>query len=41
MSQFVALAKTFSGGKIDEVELETHEPDDVVRLINYMIGGVA
>ncbi len=40
LSQYVALANVFSKGDIDipEMEIIAYEPEDVDRLIQYMIG---
>ena len=39
LSQYVALAKVFSDGVIDELELVAHEPKDVERLVSFMYNG--
>jgi len=39
LSQYVSLAKLFSDGQIDELELIASEPADVDRLVNFMING--
>ena len=37
LSQFVSLANIFSNGEIPELEIIAYEPEDVDRLINFMI----
>lgn len=38
LSQYVSLAKIFSGGDIiNELELVCHEASDVARMMNYMM----
>ncbi len=39
LSQYVALAKVFSDGVIEELELVAHEPKDVERLVSFMCNG--
>ncbi|MCI8673608.1 MAG: polya polymerase [Lachnospiraceae bacterium] len=39
LSQYVALAKVFSDGVIEELELVAHEPKDVERLVSFMYNG--
>jgi len=39
LSQYVSLAKIFSDGEIDELEIIAAEPADVERLVNFMING--
>lgn len=39
LSQYFSMAKLFSSGNIDQVELVAYEPEDVDRLINYMLKG--
>ena len=39
LTQYFALAELFSGGKeVPELEIETHNPEDAERLIQFMIG---
>ena len=38
LTQFVSLAEVFSGGTIKEMELVAHEPEDVEKLVKYMMG---
>ncbi len=37
LSQYVSLANIFSDGEIKELELVAYEPEDINRLLNYMI----
>ena len=37
LSQYVSLAKIFSDGQIEELELIAAEPADVQKLVNFMI----
>ena len=39
LSQFVSLAKVFSGGEIEEVEIVAYEPEDITKLMEFMIDG--
>lgn len=39
LSQYVSLATIFSGGVIPEMELVASEPEDVQRLMDFMING--
>ena len=39
LTQYVSLAKVFSGGKIKELEIVAYEPEDMNRLIDYMVLG--
>lgn len=39
LSQYVALAKVFSDGTIDELEIIAYEPQDIERLIGFMYAG--
>lgn len=39
LSQYVALAKVFSNGEIPNMELIAYEPEDVKRLLDFMIAG--
>ena len=38
LSQYVSLANIFSDGEIPELELKAEDPEDVQRLIDFMIG---
>lgn len=37
LSQYVSLANIFSGGTIPEMELIASEPDDVQKLVDFMM----
>lgn len=37
LSQYVSLAKIFSDGAIPELEIIAYEPEDVNKLLQYMI----
>ena len=37
LSQYVSLANIFSDGTIDELEIVAYEPEDIDKLVNYMI----
>lgn len=37
LSQYVSLANIFSNGEIPELEIIAYEPEDVEKLIGYMI----
>ena len=39
LCKYLALAKIFSDGKIEEIEIICHEPKDVEKLIEYMVFG--
>lgn len=39
LSQYVALANVFGEGKIKELELIAYEPEDVNRLMEFMVKG--
>ena len=41
LSQYVSLATIFSKGDVEipELELVAHEPEDITRLIDFMMGG--
>jgi hypothetical protein len=39
LSQYVSMANIFSDGTIDELELVAYEPDDINKLVNFMING--
>ena len=38
LSQYVSMAKLFSDGTIAELELIAYEPDDITKLVNFMMG---
>lgn len=37
LSQYVSMANIFSNGEIPELEIVAHEPEDVEKLIKFMI----
>ena len=37
LSQYVSLANIFSGGEIPEMEIIAYEPEDVTKLIEFMM----
>ena len=39
LSQYVSMANIFSNGEIPELEVIAHEPEDVNRLVNFMMDG--
>lgn len=39
LCQYVSLANIFSNGEIPELEVIAHEPDDVNRLVTFMLKG--
>jgi len=39
LSQYFSMAKIFSDGMIDELEIIAYEQEDVEKLINYMMKG--
>ena len=39
LCQYVSLANIFSNGEIPELEVIAHEPEDVDRLVNFMLEG--
>lgn len=39
LSQYFSMAKIFSDGNIGELEILAYEPEDVEKLINYMMQG--
>ena len=39
LSQYVSMANIFSNGEIPELELVAHEPEDINRLVDFMING--
>ncbi|MBQ8970336.1 MAG: polya polymerase [Lachnospiraceae bacterium] len=39
LSQYVSMANLFSDGTIDELELVAYEPEDINKLINFMVNG--
>lgn len=39
LSQYVSLAKIFSGGEIPEMEIVAYEREDIDKIMKYMING--
>ncbi len=39
LSQYVSMASIFSNGEIPELEIVAHEPEDIDRLVSFMING--
>lgn len=39
LSQYFSMAKLFSDGTINELEIVAYEPDDINKLINFMVRG--
>lgn len=39
LSQYVSLAKVFSDGTIDNLEIIAYEPEDIEKLMDFMIRG--
>ena len=37
LSQYVSLANIFSDGTIDELEIVAYEPEDIDKLVNFMV----
>ena len=37
LSQYVSMAKLFSDGTISELELLAYEPEDIKKLVNFMM----
>ncbi len=37
LSQYVSLANIFSDGTIDELEVIAYEPEDISKLVEFMI----
>ena len=38
LAQYVSLASIFSSDEIPEMELVAHEPEDVKKLVDFMVG---
>ncbi|MCR5109056.1 MAG: polya polymerase [Lachnospiraceae bacterium] len=36
LTKYVSLAKIFSDGTLGEMEIIAHEPDDAMKLLNYI-----
>lgn len=41
LCQYVSLANIFSNGNIPELEIVAHEPEDVERILRFMMDGNA
>lgn len=39
LSQYVSMANIFSDGTIDELEIIAYEPEDIDKLVHFMING--
>lgn len=39
LTKYVALTKLFADNMIPEMEIVAHDPDDVDRLLEYMVSG--
>lgn len=39
LSQCVSMANIFSNGEIPELEIVAHEPEDIDKLVQFMING--
>ena len=37
LSQYVSLANVFSDGNVREIEIVAYEPEDITKLIDYMM----
>ena len=37
LSQYVSLANIFSDGTIEELEIVAYEPEDIDKLLNFMV----
>lgn len=37
LSQYVSMANIFSDGSITELELLAYEPEDITKLVNFMM----
>ena len=37
LSQYVAFAEVFSGGKISEMEIIAYEAEDTVKIVEYLM----
>lgn len=38
LSQYVSMANVFSDGSIKELEIVAYDPEDIRKLIDYMMG---
>lgn len=39
ISQYFSLARAFSDGVLDNIEIVAHEPEDAVKLLDFMMSG--
>jgi hypothetical protein len=39
LSQYVSMANLFSDGTIDELEIVAYEPEDISKLVSFMVNG--
>lgn len=39
LSQYVSMANIFSNGEIPELEILAYEPEDIGKLVNFMMDG--
>lgn len=39
LSQYVSMANLFSDGTIGELEIIAYEPQDIDKLVNFMVNG--
>ena len=39
LAQYVSMANIFSNGEIPELEIVAHEPEDIDKLVSFMIRG--
>ena len=39
LTKYVAIANFFSDGTVKELELVAYEPQDINRIVNFMLGG--
>jgi len=37
LSQYVSMANIFSDGTIEELEILAYEPEDITKLVNFMM----
>ena len=39
LSQYVSMANIFSDGTIEELEIVAYEPEDIDKLVQFMVNG--
>jgi len=39
LCQYISLAEIFSDARINEVEIITYEPEDTMKLLDYLVRG--